>query len=438
MNQENVTNPVGNPAPSNRPLKKYGCIAGGVIAALVCLCAIAGATALGVVKYRGAMTAPTSTQTEGTTQELIPSPENTESTPAEEQPTETAAIPDPQPTVMRPGIGIILPSNDQPNWIMGQTAFQTTLAAAGYSPDILFSQHDPAKEKANMEELISKGDKVIILCPVGSNSAAAVNKAGAAGVKIVSYDQLIRNSSAVSFYVRFDSMAVGAAMGDYLNTKAGSTKGNNLYLYAGAAGDSNAFDFFEGSWESMQPKFADGTFLIKNSSAAVYVKGKPTLTHGDQAAVLAQINTKWDNDYAGSLARKNLGAASAADKGAVFILAPNDGTARAIADAFAADPDVTNYFITGQDAARESIQSIIDGKQSMTVLKDVRVLAKDACAAAIALLEGNTPPSDTTVNNGALNVPTTNSALTVVTKENVKAAMFDSGYYNASEFTGLP
>jgi hypothetical protein len=66
---------------------------------------------------------------------------------------------------------------------------------------------------------------------------------------------------------------------------------------------------------------------------------------------------------------------------AELILAPNDGTARAIADAFAADKDVKSYFVTGQDAEKASVQYIIDGKQSMTVFKDVRTLAADAVAA---------------------------------------------------------
>ena len=66
----------------------------------------------------------------------------------------------------------------------------------------------------------------------------------------------------------FDSAAVGAAWSDYLIQQAGSTKGNPLYLYAGAASDNNAFIFFEGAWEKIQPKIADGTFVIKNSSEA--------------------------------------------------------------------------------------------------------------------------------------------------------------------------
>ena len=82
-----------------------------------------------------------------------------------------------------------------------------------------------------------------------------------------------------------------------------------------------------------------------------------------------------------NLAEANLTATTAEDKGDVFILAPNDGTARAIADAFAADADVASYVVTGQDAEIASVQYIIDGKQSMTVLKDVRTLVGDAIAA---------------------------------------------------------
>ena len=98
------------------------------------------------------------------------------------------------------------------------------------------------------------------------------------------------------------------------------------------------------------------------------------------AKIIGQVTTDWKFDVAKNLAEANLTAATAADKGNVFILAPNDGTARAIADAFAADTAVTSYVVTGQDAEEASVQYIIDGKQSMTVLKDVRTLVADAIA----------------------------------------------------------
>ena len=99
---------------------------------------------------------------------------------------------------------------------------------------------------------------------------------------------------------------------------------------------------------------------------------------------------------------------------------------------------MTKYFITGQDAEKASVQYIIDGKQSMTVLKDVRTLAADAVTAANAFLSGGTPTKTNTYNNGKIDVPAKPSAIVTVTKDNVKQALIDSGYYQASDFTGLP
>ncbi len=336
-----------------------------------------------------------------------------------------------------PAVGVVLPTKDEPRWIQDETRFSDALMEAGYSVEILFSQGDPAREKANVETLISKGVKVIILCPHDAAAAGAAAEAAAeAGVSVISYDRLIRDSSAVDYYVTFDSVSVGEAFGQYLVDNANGS-GNNLYLYAGAASDNNAFLFFEGAWNVLQPKIADGTFVVQNSSEAIALKDKMDLSRAEKAQIIGQVTTNWDFNVAKNLAESNLTAASADAKGEVFIAAPNDGTARAIADAFAADPDVTQYYITGQDAEKASIQYIIDGKQSMTVFKDVRMLVSDAIKAAISLLTGSTPSATGAYDNGAKDVPAIQSEVITVTKDNVKAVLIDSGYYQASEFTGL-
>ncbi|MBF8281589.1 MAG: periplasmic sugar-binding protein [Anaerolineales bacterium] len=350
-------------------------------------------------------------------------------------PTQPAAT---QPAESKLAVGIVLPTKDEPRWIQDETRFKDALTAAGYDVQILFSQGDSAKEKANVEALISQGIQVLIICPQdGTAAAAAAEEARAAGVKVISYDRLIRDTDAVDYYVTFDSVAVGEAWGQYLIDNATGT-GHNLYLYAGAASDNNAFLFFEGAWNKLQPKIADGTFVIKNSSEAVALQSKATLTREEMAKIIGQVTTNWDFTVAKNLAEANLTAAPAADKGTVFIVAPNDGTARSIADAFAADKDVTKYYVTGQDAEKASVQYIIDGKQSMTVLKDVRTLVADAITAAVAYLKGSTPAQTNTYNNGKIDVPAKPSAIVTVTKDNVKAAIIDSGYYSASDFTGLP
>ena len=351
-----------------------------------------------------------------------------------------APAPDAAATDTTPGklaVGIVLPTKDEPRWIQDETRFKDALQTAGYDVEILFSQGSSAKEKENVEALLTKGVQVLIICPQdGDAAAAAVEEAKAAGVKVISYDRLITSTDAVDYYVTFDSVAVGAKQGQYLVDAASGT-GNPLYLYAGAASDNNAFLFFEGAWNVLQPKIADGTFVIKNSSEAIALQDKATLTRDEMSKIIGQITTNWDFNTAKNLAEANLTSTTAADKGAVYVLAPNDGTARAIADAFAADKDVTSYVVTGQDAEKASVQYIIDGKQSMTVFKDVRTLVKDAITMAVALLNGQTPETTGSYNNGEIDVPAKQSEVIAVDAENVQPALIDSGYYEASDFTGL-
>ncbi len=266
-------------------------------------------------------------------------------------------------------------------------------------------------------------------------TAAAVEEAKAAGVKVISYDRLITNTTALDYYVTFDSIAVGAQQAQYLVDHA-TGKGNPLYLYAGAATDPNASIFFRGSWGVLQPKIADGTFAIKNSSQAVSLQANVTLTRDQESAIFRQITTNWDAHTAKNLAEFNLTTATAADKGNVFILAPNDCTARAIADVFAADKDVKSYVITGMDAEEASMQYIIDGKQSMTVFKDVRILVQSAIDATLAMLKDQTPAVNGTYNNGMMDVSALQSPVISVDKANVQAVLIDSGYYKIRDLTG--
>ncbi|ORC35453.1 sugar ABC transporter substrate-binding protein [Marispirochaeta aestuarii] len=334
-------------------------------------------------------------------------------------------------------VGIVLPTKDEPRWLQDEARFREALDKAGYSVEILFSQGDPARERANVEALLSKGIKVLIICPHdGAAAAAAADEAKRSGASVISYDRLITGTANVDYYVTFDSITVGEQFGQYLVDNA-KGKNNNLYLYAGAATDNNAFLFFEGAWNILQPRIADGTFVIRNSSEAVALSGKQNLTREEMGKIIGQVTTNWDFNVAKNLAEANLTSVGPDAKGEVFIAAPNDGTARAIADAFAADPDVTKYYISGQDAEKASIQYIIDGKQSMTVFKDVRTLVKDAISAAVAILEGKKPLAYGVYDNGATDVLAIQSEVITVTQDNLKEVLIDSGYYKASDFTGL-
>ncbi|MBQ3515479.1 MAG: sugar-binding protein [Lachnospiraceae bacterium] len=335
-------------------------------------------------------------------------------------------------------VGIVLPTKDEPRWLQDQKQFETILDNAGFTHQVLFSQASSATEKTNVETLISKDMKVLIICAQdGAAAAAAVEEAKAAGVTVIAYDRLITGTDAVDYYVTFDSFAVGVAQGQYLIDNAPEGTGIPLYLFAGAASDNNAFIFFEGAWSVLQPKVADGTFKIVNSSEAVALQDKAELSRDEIAKIIGQVTTDWDFNAAKSKAESHLTAVGSEAKGDVVVLAPNDGTSRAISDVFATDTDISSYIITGQDSEKASVQYIIDGKQSMTVFKDTRTLASDSVSMAMDILDGKTPATDTTYNNEKIDVPAKQTPIVVVTKDNVKSALVDSGYYEASDFTGL-
>ncbi|MBN2811620.1 sugar-binding protein [Treponema zuelzerae] len=335
-------------------------------------------------------------------------------------------------------VGIVLPTKDEPRWVQDEARFLEALKGQA-NVELLFSQGDSGKEKQNVETLLTKGIKVLIICPQdGTAAAAAAEAAKKEGVTVISYDRLITDTTAVDYYVTFDSVSVGRAQAQYLLNNLGAGKASNpLYLYAGAASDNNAFLFFQGAWEVLQPKIADGTLVIKNSAEALALKGKKDLTRAEMAKIIGQVTTDWNFDVAKKKAADNLTSATAADKGVCFILAPNDGTARAIADEFAKDKDVSKFFVTGQDAEKASVQYIIDGKQSMTVFKDVRTLVRDSVKMATDVLAGKTPVTTGSYDNGKKQVAAKQTEVVTVDQKNVKAALIDSGYYPASDFTGL-
>ena len=73
-------------------------------------------------------------------------------------------------------VGIVLPTKDEPRWIQDETSF-TNLLKNNASVEVLFSQGDSNKEKQNVEALLTKGIKVLIICPQDGAAAAAAKTA---------------------------------------------------------------------------------------------------------------------------------------------------------------------------------------------------------------------------------------------------------------------
>jgi putative multiple sugar transport system substrate-binding protein len=56
---------------------------------------------------------------------------------------------------------------------------------------------------------------------------------------------------------------------------------------------------------------------------------------------------------------------------------------------------------------------------------------------AVSLLKGSAPATTGAYDNGKIQVPAKQTEVIVVDQKNVKSALIDSGYYAATDFTGL-
>ena len=335
-------------------------------------------------------------------------------------------------------IGIVLPTKDEDRWLADEATFKQMIEEKGIKAEIMYSQADPAIEKSNVEALIEKGIKVLMICPFdGAAAASTVEMAKAEGVQVISYDRLITGTEAVDYYVAFESAKIGEAMGQYLVDQAAAYGGSglNLYLYSGALTDNNSFTYFQGNWNALQPKIADGTFIVRNSEVAEKYKDIKDLSYDQLYEIMQSVDTEWTPSVAKSLAEANLTNAAPEEKALSFITAPDDNTARAIADAFMADADVAEFRICGADGVEGSVQYLIDGKQDMTVYCNPAMIAVAAMDLAQKLIAGESVASAETINNEAIDIPVIRCDVQPVTRDNLVEVWLDACVYDPANYT---
>ena len=90
-----------------------------------------------------------------------------------------------------------------------------------------------------------------------------------------------------------------------------------------------------------------------------------------------------------------------------------------------------NVFIAGADADAANINYVCERKQTVDILKDIRPLAERAASVAAALAQNKVVESSTTTAG----VPVVAVPVVLVTPENVKSVLIDSGFHEA---TALP
>src|SRR4051794_30920389 len=248
-----------------------------------------------------------------------------------------------------------------------QPALIKAFKAAGVSARVVNAQGDPQKQKTQADQCIADGAKVLIIAPIDSGSAAAIEKAAAAkGVKSIDYDRQVEGGSAV-LYASFNGHTVGVLQGTAVANALKGKKGAVVAELNGGQEDANSF-LFKGGYDSiLDPLFKSGALK----------KGPDQFVPG------------WDNQKAGTIFEQMLIRTGNKIDG---VAAANDGIANAVVVSLKSHK-LNPIPLSGQDASTQGVQNIISGWQTMTVFKDVRILATKTAQAAIAIAKGKKPPT---------------------------------------------
>ena len=323
-------------------------------------------------------------------------------------------------------VGISMPTKSSARWIADGDNMVKVFREKGFKPDLQYADDDIPNQLAQIENMITKGSKVLVIAAIdGTTLSDALQKAADKGIKVISYDRLIRGSKNVSYYTTFDNFQVGVLQAGSIVDKLGLKQGKgpfNIELFGGSPDDNNAFFFYNGAMSVLDPYIKSGKLVVRSKQMGM-----------DKVGTL-----RWDGAVA-QARMDNLLSAYYASTRVDAVLSPYDGLSIGILSSLKGvgygTPKQPMPVVSGQDAEVQSVKSILAGEQYSTVFKDTRELAKVTVELVDAVLNGKQPViNDTkTYNNGVKVVPSFLLKPVSVDATNWKPVLIGSGYYTEAQ-----
>ncbi|MAQ38939.1 MULTISPECIES: multiple monosaccharide ABC transporter substrate-binding protein [Thioclava] len=324
-------------------------------------------------------------------------------------------------------VGISMPTKSSARWISDGNSMVEQFQEAGYDTDLQYAEDDIPNQLAQVENMITKGVDVLVIAAIdGTTLSNALANAKAAGIKVIAYDRLIRDTPDVDYYATFDNFKVGVEQANSLvqglKERFPDTKPWNVELFGGSPDDNNAYFFYNGAMSVLQPLIDSGDIVIPSGQMGMDTVG----------------TLRWDGAVAQSR-MDNLLSANYTDKQVQGVLSPYDGLSIGILSSLKGvgygSGDMKMPIVTGQDAEVPSVKSILAGEQYSTIFKDTRELAKVTVGMVNAMLKGGEPEiNDTeTYDNGVKVIPSYLLQPVPVDKSNWEKVLIGSGYYTKDQ-----
>ena len=319
-------------------------------------------------------------------------------------------------------VGISMPTEDsRQRWVNEGNLIKKGLEEAGYKVDLKYSDNTFATQMMQIESMINAGVKAIVITPVDSNSLKTIlEEAARAEVFVILHDRIIKDVPYITAYSTYNNIHVGTFQAAYIIAALKLEETDsvfNMEIFSGPADDESAYQIYMGSTSLLGQYISKGSLNI--------VSGQKE--HIDTAVA------DWSRQ--GAYERmKQLLETHYKDKDIHAVLVANDTLAAGVIDALDEAGKSYPIVITGHSMDASSTKNIIDGKQTMSVFKDPVSLTNRTVLLAGQILSGAEFETTTVSNNGAKDIPTYESLLSIVDIVSYKEVLIDSGLYMESDF----
>lgn len=329
-------------------------------------------------------------------------------------------------------VGISMPTKSLERWNRDGSYLEEQFKKEGYDVEIIYSDNDTEQQVKDLQSMISdKVDILVVAAVDGDTLSTVLEDAKEQNIPVISYDRLIMNTDAISYYVSFDNYKVGQLQGQYIidTLKLDSPKKKyNMEITAGDPADNNSIFFYNGAMDILKKYIDDGTVNIVSK----------------QKEFDKVVTPQWSVDEALNRMQDILSTFYADGNNQLDIaLCSNDSTALGVTQAIESDYAGKNTpLITGQDGDIENLKNIIDGKQAMTVYKAIEKEAVVTLELVKSILDGENSDASLTdkfdcecsydtesYHNSIKKIPSYLLVPEVITKDNYKEKLVDTGYY---------
>jgi len=293
----------------------------------------------------------------------------------------------------RPLVGFSFTSFEHFRWEHDRAYFEKRADEIGLRYVVQGAEEDVSKQDEQVDAMLAQGIQALVIVPVNVEAGARLVERVKrdSDIPIISYNYVIP-SAGIDFWCARDNFLVGEIQAKAALEQA---KFGNWAIVSGPSGVDVAREKTEGAMRVLKPHIDSGAIKIvshewhdawRSEGALNQIENALTLTNNDLQAVIAN----------------------------------EDGLALGSLRALREQGLDGKVFLSGEDVFPEVAREIVAGNISISAWTDLIQMGTAAADACLALINGETPPSNETLQVAGVDIPGMRIQSRGVTKDSIR------------------